>query len=71
MYDMHTFAGKEDYLKLLPSDLPQKFTINDIALSTQFSKTPKNQVYKMMWTFEKMGLVECIGKQGRCKLFKI
>lgn len=71
IYNVHTFSSKDDYLNLLPKDLPEEFTISQLDCSPSFAKLQKNQIYKMMWTFEKMGLVECIGKQGRSKLFKI
>ena len=71
IFTTHIFSCKKDYLALLPEDLPQEFTINDIAESKKFTKINKNQIYKMMWTFEKMKIVTCIGKKGRSKLFKI
>ncbi len=71
IFTTHKFSCKNDYLALLPEDLPQKFTINDVAKSKKFAKITRNQIYKMMWTFEKMNIVEFVGKKGRNKVFKL
>ena len=70
IYSFRTFCEAKDYIELLPKNL-ETFTINDLAQTKEFAKINKNQIYKMMWTFEKMGIVECIGKVGRSREFKI
>lgn len=56
----HQFASAEDYLALLPQELPETFTIKEASSMLKGRNVPR-----MLWVLRKMGLVEQVGKQGR------
>ncbi len=66
----HTFSKKSDYIRLLPSELPLLFTVNDIVEKSS-KKITKAQAYKLVWTFNKMGIIEFVGKEGRSKVYRL
>lgn len=61
----HQFASAEDYLELLPQELPETFTIKEASTVLKGRNVPR-----MLWVLRKMGLVEQVGKQGRSMILK-
>ncbi len=61
----HQFTSAEDYLALLPKELPETFTIKGASSMLKGRNVPR-----MLWVLRKMGLVEQVGKQGRSLLLK-
>lgn len=61
----HRFSSAEDYLALLPADLPEKFTVKDLdkALKTRNASL-------ILWVLRKMDLVEAVGKQGKALVLR-
>ena len=70
---VHTFKKKKDYLKLLPQDIPQEFTVKDIlnALKEQGIKTKEQSVRCMIWVFCKAELIEHCGTLKRSYLYRV
>lgn len=74
--EIHTFNSADDYTALLPSSLNDSFTIKELRFANkECIKNEKlikthEQAGKMIWTLHKMGLIECIGKNGRSKVYK-
>ncbi len=66
----HIFKSVQDYVSLLPKNIKEKFTVKDVIDCKDANKISKQQAYKMMWTFNKMGIIEYVGKSGRSKLYK-
>lgn len=60
IHTTHQFASAEDYLALLPKELPETFTIKKASSMLKGRNIPR-----MLWVLRKMGLVEQVGKQGR------
>ncbi len=56
----HRYSSAQDYLALLPAELPEKFTVKDLgkALTTRNAGL-------VLWVLRKMGLVETVGRQGK------
>lgn len=61
----HQFASAQDYLALLPQELPETFTIKEASSMLKGRNVPR-----MLWVLRKMGLVEQVGKQGRSMILK-
>jgi len=64
----YRFKHKDDFLHLLPPDIPQPFTNKSLA------KAMKLSVYKirrLTYTLRKMGLLDMSGKQGNQIEYKI
>lgn len=61
----HRFSSAEDYLALLPADLPEEFTVKDLgkALKTRNASL-------ILWVLRKMDLVEAVGKQGKALVLR-
>ncbi len=68
IFETKVFSTKDDYLDLLPKGLNETFCVNDVINK---SSIKKQQAYKMIWTFEKMNILDYIGKKGRSKMYKI
>lgn len=58
----------EDYKKLLPPNLPQQFTTNDLKKATKLSPRVISNAVSVM---KKIGLIKQIGKSGRCYLYEL
>ena len=56
------FARPGDFRVFLPADLPQIFTVSDLA---KLSKQPRNHVRKMVYCLREMGVIELVGKRSR------
>ncbi len=73
--ETRTFDSYKDYLKLLPQNLPEKFSTAEIK--EEFKKDddiPANAcsyANLIVWTLSKAGLIKQTGKKGNLKLYKI
>lgn len=65
IYSTHQFSSAQDYLALLPQELPETFTIKEASSMLKGRNVPR-----MLWVLRKMGLVEQVGKQGRSMILK-
>ncbi len=62
------FYELQDYLKLLPNNLPSSFT--NMVLSKIIEK-PIRKVQKLTYILKQIGLLQVIGKRGNAQVFKI
>jgi hypothetical protein len=56
------FTGPDDFLRLIPSNLPQVFTVRELARD---SGQPRYLARKMAYCLREMGVIELSGKRGR------
>jgi hypothetical protein len=64
----HLFRNKYDFLRLLPADLPKRFTSREIKHKMGLTKA---LTQKMIYCYRKMDLVEVTGKKGRSNLYSL
>jgi len=64
-----TFNNSNDFLELLPKGLPQNFTVKDVAEKLN-QRDGKRLAGKMLWTFNKAGLITRIAKKGNAFVYK-
>lgn len=64
--EQYRFDGIADWVNLLPTELPDEFTVRDVALGLGI-KQPLAQ--KMVYSLRHMGAIEQIGKAGRAYLY--
>lgn len=64
----NVFANHRDYLQVLPTGLPDKFTNADLA---ELSGCRKNLAGKISYTLQKMQVIEQVGKDGRYNLYQV
>jgi hypothetical protein len=62
----YTFHKKEDWLKLLPANLPQPFTNKDLAAALPCRI---NLAQKITYTLRKIELIGMVGKKGNALLY--
>ncbi len=62
-----TFECPEDYLQLLPADIPEEFTVNDAAKLGM----KRDEASLIISFLNKVGIIEKIGKQGRSFLYRM
>jgi hypothetical protein len=60
------FERPEDVGRLVPTDLPQRFTTSDLAKALG---RPRWFAQKMAYCLRKMGIVSAVGKQGKAILY--
>ena len=65
--DDKTFECPEDYLQLLPSDLPEEFTVADAVILGMRS----DHASLIIAFLAKIGVIEKIGKLGRAYLYRM
>lgn len=63
----HSFETADDWLTLLPDDLPQPFTNRELAT---ILNCRLNLTQKMTYTLRNAGLIEVSGKQGNAILYQ-
>jgi len=68
VFGTQLFAQPVDYLSLLPKNLPTKFTSQDIAWQSNFSRKLANN---MLYCLLKMDLLTHEGSRGRSRLYTI
>ncbi|MCL2718234.1 MAG: hypothetical protein FWE14_05585 [Lachnospiraceae bacterium] len=59
---------KEDYLQFIPYDLPEPFTSRDLAKAV---KVNGKYAWFTLNILHHLGVVEQVGKKGRCFLYKV
>lgn len=57
-----TLATAADFARFLPLDVPETFTVKDLATT---SKLPRPLAGKMAFCLREMGVIQVVGKQGR------
>ncbi|MEJ2750145.1 MAG: hypothetical protein P8183_19900, partial [Anaerolineae bacterium] len=62
----HRFEGVNDWLALLPNDLPRPFTNRELAAALGCRQ---NQAQKITNTLRKAGGIERVGKEGNAWLY--
>jgi len=62
----HIFKEPSDFLSLIPGDLPESYSTEDLAKSI---KQPRWIAQKMTYCLRKMGLIEIVGKNGNSLLY--
>lgn len=62
------FEYVSDYASLLPLDLPNHFTSQDLAIAANMGK---NLAGKMLYCLRAIGVIELVGKSGRSNLYII
>lgn len=69
------FCGRASYDRLLPKGLPPSFCKADfytlLCKQNPAVKVKKDDASLMLWVYEKIGLVECIGMRGKAKLYRL
>lgn len=69
------FRKKEDYLNLLPGDLPELFCVKDIQIQLKNDKNLPSSAAKeanlLVWLYSRMGLIKEECKKGKAKYYKI
>lgn len=72
--EIHTFSTKKNYLALLPSTLPEQFTVNDFKLELKKLNFPQRTIKeanRIIWVLKNMNLISMIGKSGKAYLYVI
>jgi hypothetical protein len=64
----HLFKNENDFLPLLPANLPRKFTSWELKKETGLTKALSQ---KMIYCLRKMNLIEVSGKKGRSNLYSV
>ena len=71
----YNFCCKEDYLKLLPENLPIEFCAKDInellVEQNKIKSKQKDYGHLIIWVFQKMELIEFTQIKNRSRYFKI
>ena len=62
-----TFECPEDYLQLLPSEIPEEFTVNDAA-GLGMKRDEASLIIAFLY---KVGVIEKIGNKGRSYLYRL
>ncbi|MCB9421310.1 MAG: hypothetical protein H6667_16020 [Ardenticatenaceae bacterium] len=66
--NQQSFQSAEDWLALLPGNLPQPFTNQNLAAAWNCST---NLAQKTTYTLRHAGFVQAVGKQGNARLYQI
>ncbi len=64
--ERHEFCSLEDYLGLLPSEIPQPFTNQDLS---RWLSVPPRLAQQMTYCLRRMNAIEMDGKRGRANLY--
>ena len=65
--ERRVFKRLNDYLGLLPDDLPPEFTVQNLVKASGLRVVLAR---RMIYTLTKMGITEEVGKNGRAKLYR-
>ena len=65
------FCSARDYLKLLPKNLPQEFTVKDLSARIEEPAVSARQINEMLWLFRKLNFVARTGKRGKSFLYSL
>ncbi len=64
--DVVRFENPEDYLELLPPNLPERFSVADLAQAAGLSRWLAGH---MSYALRRLGTIERVGKQGNAYLY--
>ena len=62
------FTRPDDFRVFIPADLPQIFTVRDLA---KLAKQPRNHARKIVYCLREMGVIELVGKRSRELAYQI
>jgi hypothetical protein len=62
------FTAPDDFRFFIPADLPQVFTVRDLAVR---SKQPRYLASKMVYCLREMGVIELVGKRSRALTYQV
>jgi hypothetical protein len=62
------FCTPGDFRVLIPSGLPQIFTVPDLSRHT---RQPSHLARKMVYCLREMGVIEVVGKRGRAPAYRV
>jgi hypothetical protein len=65
--ERHRFDGRSDLMRLLPGELPDRFTTTELARTLKVSRRLAQQT---AYCLRKMGGLEAVGKQNRSILYQ-
>jgi len=68
VHSTHLFKDERDFLTLLPTNLPRRFTSKELRKETGL---PRSLSQKMLYSLRKMNLLEVSGKRGRPNLYSV
>ncbi|MCX8129615.1 MAG: hypothetical protein N3I35_05875 [Clostridia bacterium] len=68
VFEKVEFSSKDDFLKLLPTDLCHPFTTKDLAGACGYRVT---EARKIAYCLKKMGVINEVGKKGNSILYQI
>ncbi len=61
------FQSKDDYASLLPTDLPQRFSVKHLA---EHGNLPLRLSGQMLYFLAQINAVERLGREGRAYIYK-
>ena len=61
------FSGIDDYRAIIPKELPDLFTVRELA---EVTHQPKRGAGRMAYCLREMGLLEFVGKRGRANEYR-
>ena len=64
----YVFTSPDDFRVFIPEDLPQIFTVRDLAKQ---SGQPRFLARKMAYCLREMGVIELVGKHGRSLAYQV
>ena len=64
--DQRLFLGPEDFAALLPPELPDPFTVTELAAAL---KQPRRLAGQMAYCLREMGALQQVGQRGRAHLY--
>jgi hypothetical protein len=62
------FARPDDFRIFIPTDLPQIFTVRDLA---KLSEQPRSLARKMAYCLREMGVIELVGRRSRALAYQV
>lgn len=68
LYDEIIFDSINDYLQLLPIDLPDQFTTKDLSIAAKIHISLAQETCKLLYD---LGFLDRVGKQSRSYLYQI
>jgi hypothetical protein len=66
--EKHLFGVSNDYIKLLPGDLPERFTARELS---RHKGIKLRLAQKMVYCLRRMDILKTSGRKGRANLYKI
>ena len=63
----HRFDRATDFLRLLPADLPKRFTVSQLA---EAAGTGQWEAGRMAYALRQLGAIEHVGKKGNAFVYE-